>query len=121
MNEFAERWTRGVETRGIRLKDAVCLLGPNHVQALQLRFPTSYIRHLLSLDQASALCFQLHGDTALFPLVRSEGFFRPPAVFNIDGYSVPLNDVALLVAERSNANQEPAVFPVSPPQTHFVF
>src|SRR6202035_2144797 len=32
MNEFAERWTRGVETRGIGLKDAVCLLGPNHLQ-----------------------------------------------------------------------------------------
>src|SRR5580700_7093964 len=26
MNEFAELWTRGVETRRIRLKDTVCLL-----------------------------------------------------------------------------------------------
>src|ERR1700692_3322902 len=60
-------------------------------------------------------------DTTLFLLARSEGSFRLPTGFNIDGYSVPLNDVALLVAERSSANQEPAVFPVSPKQTHFVF
>src|SRR6202795_784292 len=36
MNEFKELWTRGVETRRVSLKDSVCLLWPNHVQALQL-------------------------------------------------------------------------------------
>src|SRR5580704_17042437 len=46
--------------------------------------------------------------------------FGPLAVLNIDGYSVPLNDVSLLVAQRRSANQEPAIFSVSPPQARFI-
>src|SRR5437879_10250855 len=44
----------------------------------------------------------------------------PPAVLDIDGYSVPLNDVSLLVAQRWGSNHEPAILSVSPPQTHFI-
>ena len=46
--------------------------------------------------------------------------FRSLAVVNIDGYPVPLNQVSLPVAQRRGANQEPAIFSVSPPQTHFI-
>src|SRR5207302_6628375 len=45
---------------------------------------------------------------------------HPPAVLDIYGYSVPLNDVSLLVAQRWGSNHEPAILSVSPPQTHFI-
>src|SRR5216684_3349945 len=50
----------------------------------------------------------------------SRQHFRPLVVLNIDGYSVPLDDVSLLVAQRRGANQEPAIFSVSPPQAYFI-
>src|SRR5438552_15797024 len=34
--------------------------------------------------------------------------------------SVPLDDVSLLIAQRHGADQEPAIFPVSAAQTHFI-
>src|SRR6266478_4023861 len=51
---------------------------------------------------------------------RPRPAFRLLAVVNIDGYSVPLDDISLLVAERHGANQEPAIFPVSPPHPYFI-
>src|SRR6266478_7317277 len=51
---------------------------------------------------------------------RSRLPFSSLAVLNIDGYSVPLNDVSPLVTQRRAANQKPAVYPVSPPQAHFI-
>src|SRR5260370_10138545 len=46
---------------------------------------------------------------------RPRPAFRFLAAVNIDGYSVPLADISLLVAEMHVANQEPPIFPVSPP------
>src|SRR6266849_777673 len=46
--------------------------------------------------------------------------FRPLAVLNIDRYAVPFNSVSPLVAQRRRANQEPAIFTVSPLQPHFI-
>src|SRR6266403_2958192 len=41
------------------------------------------------------------------------------SILNIDCYSIPLNEVFLLVSERLSADQEPSILPVSPPQAHF--
>src|ERR1700682_5788346 len=46
--------------------------------------------------------------------------FCPLAVLNIDGYSIPLQEVSLLIPQRRGANQDPAIFSVSPPQAHFI-
>src|SRR2546426_11356823 len=34
--------------------------------------------------------------------------------------SVPLDNISLLIAQRHGADQEPAIFPVSAAQTHFI-
>src|SRR5580698_360595 len=46
--------------------------------------------------------------------------FGPLAILDIDGYSVPLNEISLRVAQRGGANQEPAIFSVCPPQARFI-
>src|ERR1700719_52269 len=46
--------------------------------------------------------------------------FRLLAVLNIDGYSAPLDQVSLLVAQRCGANQEPAILSVSPALGDFI-
>src|SRR5260221_338226 len=52
-------------------------------------------------------------------MVYIQRCFSPLQVFNVSRYTVPLNEVSLLVSQRRGANQEPAIFPVSPPQAHF--
>src|SRR2546427_8103526 len=47
-------------------------------------------------------------------------FFRSLAIFDIRARSVPLKDVSLLVEQWHGADQEPAIFPVSATQTHFI-
>src|SRR5437879_9066136 len=51
---------------------------------------------------------------------RARLHFHALSVLNIDGHSVPLNEVSSLVAQWRGANQEPAILPVSPPQAHLI-
>src|SRR5260370_189702 len=44
-----------------------------------------------------------------------------PCRARIGRLSVPFHQVALLVAQRFSANEEPAILPISAPQAHFIF
>ena len=49
-----------------------------------------------------------------------EFLLRLLAILDIDRYSVPLSDVSVRIAQGRGTNQEPAIFTVSTPQTHFI-
>ena len=46
-------------------------------------------------------------------LASPQGIFRALSIFDIDGRSIPSDDVAGLVAQRRGASQEPTIFPVN--------
>src|SRR5438093_5665026 len=50
----------------------------------------------------------------------SDLLLSPPAFGDVDARSIPSNDVSCVIAQRGGANQEPAIFPVGPPQAHFI-
>ena len=59
------------------------------------------------------------GNPAEFAFVLPQLLFCPLEVLNISIRSVPSDDVAELVTQRFNTEQEPAIFPVVPPQAVF--
>ncbi len=59
------------------------------------------------------------GNSADFAFVLPQLLFCPLEVLNISIRSVPSDDVAELVAQRFNTEQEPAIFTVVPPQAVF--
>src|SRR6266849_9180217 len=89
-----------------KTEDVVKLVRPSDRIRAQVPVPTAYVGQALSFGQLSLALLEL-----LLDLL---------AILNVDRYAVPLNEVFLLVAERHSANQKPAIFPVSPPQTHFI-
>src|SRR6185369_7065078 len=56
------------------------------------------------------------GNPAEFAFVLPQLLFCPLEGFNISIRSVPSDDVAELVTQRFNTEQEPAIFPVVPTQ-----
>src|SRR5437016_2853435 len=51
--------------------------------------------------------------------LRGSNFLRLLPVLDVGTRSIPFDDVSFLVAQRHGAEQEPARFPVSPPQACF--
>src|SRR6266850_606902 len=58
-------------------------------------------------------------NSADFAFVLPQLLFCPLEVLNISIRSVPSDDVAELVTQRFNTEQEPAILPVVPPQAVF--
>src|SRR5467141_3524851 len=56
---------------------------------------------------------------AEFAFFLPQRFFCPLEILNISIRSVPSDDVAELVTQRFNTEQEPAIFTVVPPQAVF--
>src|SRR5438132_12215053 len=46
---------------------------------------------------------------------------RPFSIFDIDTRTKPFDDIPVLVEQGRDANQEPAILPVSPSQAHLTF
>src|ERR1700730_1900887 len=71
---------------------------------------------------------QVSGDSPAFLLLQTQELTGKPlqlllgalAVLNVQGYSVPLDDVSLLVAQRVRANQKPAIFSINAAQAHLI-
>ena len=59
-------------------------------------------------------------DASQHRLSLPQRFFRPLTIFDIGARSIPLKDISLFVEVRRGAYQKPAIFPVSPTQTHFI-
>jgi hypothetical protein len=82
------------------------------------QFIVDLTRHTRPFLFANTL--QAGGQCAQFVERTLQGIFGPFTVFDFSTRSKPLDDVSYLVAQWHGANQEPAIFPVGPPQAHFI-
>ena len=90
---------------GIELEDAEGLLGPVVVVRQQVR------------DEAARLAQPLGvGETVVGPPELRLG---PLSVFDVGVYPVPLDDGAVLVAQRVRTEEKPPILAVLPAQTRF--
>src|ERR1700722_467129 len=59
------------------------------------------------------------GNAAKLALVLPQLLFRTFAVFNVGAATIPVDDLACLVAKGNRADEKPSIFPIETPQTRF--
>src|ERR1700719_4284613 len=91
--------------RGVVLKYSIALLGPENYSACDGPAKTASVAKPLRLRQIG--------------LALSQCVFGSLSIFDINGRSIPPDDVAGLVAQRHGAPQEPTIFPVNATQARF--
>src|SRR5258707_13692621 len=106
------------------MEEPCAKIGGNHV----LHREPAIVEHgLIRVDRSSVrplddngLGYRI-GNPAEFAFVLPQLLLCPLEVLNISIRSVPSDDVAELVTQRFNTEQEPVIFPVVPPQAEFGF
>src|SRR5947207_3514161 len=98
--------SRDANSSRLKTEDAVKLVRPGDRIRAQVPVPTTYVGQALRLGQLDLTMLEL--------------LLRLLSILDINRYSVPLNQVSILVSQRSSANQEPPIYSIGPPQTHVI-
>src|SRR5882762_8397585 len=106
------------------LKYAMSILGVKHAlptMALQLCEPDPHVRAPALVTIVKRPIRRAAPDLLWDGIDQRQRLpFHSLAVLDVDRYSVPLKHISMLVAQRRGANQEPAIFAVSPLKAHFI-
>src|SRR5258708_28845916 len=107
--------------------DIVCELPPPKADHLLATDAVNQVRCLRNTEVTVGRIgfpMPIGGDLCEVPeplLVLSKCILCPYSIFDIGVRAVPFDDVAALIVQRLNAEQEPAILSVEPPQAPFEF